>query len=113
VPGNIAACWKTIPTRQRISVTGRVVMSVPLKNTLPGGGSSSRFRQRSSELLPLPLGPISMKTSPFSMASDTSRSTGLPPRDRVRWRTSTTDITRSSLDEFARQNEHARPNGLG
>src|SRR5919199_677115 len=72
-------CWKTIPIRVRTAETSTPlrVISVPSKRMRPESSGSSRFRQRSSVLLPLPLGPMTTSTSP----TPTSRS--MPFRTRL------------------------------
>ena len=72
-------CWKTIPIRCRTAETSTpfAVISSPSKKMRPAWIGSSRLTQRSSVLLPLPLGPMITSTSPAA----TSRS--IPSRTRL------------------------------
>ena len=68
-------CWKTIPTRWRTKSSsqlcsplpepGPLQMSWPSRKISPSSGGSSRLMQRSSVLLPEPLGPSTQTTSPL------------------------------------------------
>ena len=85
--GNRLNCWKTIPIRCRTAET-----SVPLRGDLlaleedrgRSSSGSSRLMQRSSVLLPLPLGPMTTSTSPASTCRSMPSSTRLSPNSCAR-----------------------------
>ena len=64
--GNRLNCWNTIPIRWRTvdTLVPLPVTSSPSRNTRPESTGSSRLTQRSKVLLPLPLGPMTTRTSP-------------------------------------------------
>ena len=64
--GNRLNCWNTIPIRCRTAETSTPlpVISSPSRKMRPESTGSSRLTQRSSVLLPLPLGPMTTSTSP-------------------------------------------------
>lgn len=61
----------TTPTRCATHRTGRSRISVPSTSTVPEAGVLTRYTVRSSEDLPLPLGPSRPTTSPGPTVSDT------------------------------------------
>ncbi len=85
-------CWNTIDRRERMrcnwresaafsapSRPGTSFSSSPLSRILPACGCSSRFMQRRKVLLPEPLEPMMLITSPAFAASETPLSTSWLP----------------------------------
>jgi hypothetical protein len=85
--GHRLKCWNTMPMSGRTVRAARLMaasglgcaITVPCMVTRPSDGSSSRARQRSSVVLPEPLGPTMHTTSRSESASDTRVSTWLVP----------------------------------
>src|SRR6267143_501594 len=67
-------------TRRPVRGSTRYPMGSPSMAIIPLSNSSSRLMQRSSVVLPEPLGPITTTTSPGVTASDTSRNTSTAPK---------------------------------
>src|SRR6266404_7108533 len=67
-------------SRRPVSASIRYPMGSPSMAIVPLSYSSSRLMQRSSVVLPEPLGPITTTTSPGVTASDTSRNTSTAPK---------------------------------
>ena len=75
-------CWKTMPMRCRTAgtLTPLPVISSPSKKIRPLSTGSSRLTQRSSVLLPLPLGPMITSASPALTVRSMPSSTTLSPK---------------------------------
>ena len=62
--GHSAKLWKTIPTPR--ACAGRLVTSSSSKRIAPALGSTNPAIERSSVVLPQPLGPSSISNSPLA-----------------------------------------------
>src|SRR3984893_7571042 len=69
-----------IRSRRPVPASMRYPTGSPSMAIVPLSYSSSRLMQRSSVVLPEPLGPITTTTSPGVTASDTSRNTSTAPK---------------------------------
>ena len=85
--GHRLKCWNTMPMSGRTERAARRIaasgfgwaIAAPFMVTRPSDGVSSRARQRSSVVLPEPLGPTMHTTSRSETASDTRVRTWLGP----------------------------------
>src|SRR5580704_5124465 len=75
--------WPSQASRPR-QVSGSARTSAPCQRTVPASGRTSRASARRSVVLPLPLRPVSAKSSPAPKAKDRWSKTRRPPRRQAR-----------------------------